>query len=155
MLALYFGVPCTGRVLHTLNIRLFADQLVYTVKHAEDEVVFVDRSCCRCSRQYLPKLSTVRHMVVFDYGAPHELPDTTRLQLVVGRGRRRARTSPAGSGTRTRPRRSATPPAPPATQGRASRLLICLQINPQTIAGKVAARKAALTGGLRCIIFLG
>ena len=43
-LALYFAVPCSGRVLHTLNIRLFPDQLTYIVNHAEDEVVFVDRS---------------------------------------------------------------------------------------------------------------
>src|SRR5215210_9423692 len=43
-LELYFAAPCTGRVLHTLNIRLFADQLTYVVNHAEDEVVFVDRS---------------------------------------------------------------------------------------------------------------
>ncbi|HEU0169981.1 MAG TPA: AMP-binding protein, partial [Acidimicrobiales bacterium] len=33
-LELYFAVPCTGRVLHTLNIRLAADQLVYVADHA-------------------------------------------------------------------------------------------------------------------------
>ena len=38
------AAPCTGRVLHTLNIRLFPEQLVYIANHAEDEVVFVDRS---------------------------------------------------------------------------------------------------------------
>ena len=43
-LELYFAAPCTGRVLHTLNIRLFPEQLVYIANHAEDEVVFVDRS---------------------------------------------------------------------------------------------------------------
>ena len=37
--ALYFGVPSTGRVLHSLNIRLFPEQLIYTVEHAEDEGV--------------------------------------------------------------------------------------------------------------------
>jgi fatty-acyl-CoA synthase len=78
--ALYFGVPCTGRVLHTLNIRLFADQLIYTAEHAEDEVVFLDRSLLPLFSQYLPKLSTVRHVVVFDDGAPHELPDDDRLR---------------------------------------------------------------------------
>jgi fatty-acyl-CoA synthase len=77
--ALYFGVPCTGRVLHTLNIRLFADQLVYTAEHAEDEVIFVDRSLLPLFSQYLPKLSTVRHIVVFDDGAPHDLPDDSRI----------------------------------------------------------------------------
>src|ERR1700730_17511731 len=39
---LYFAVPCMGAVLHTLNIRLFAEQLVYIVNEAEDKVIFVD-----------------------------------------------------------------------------------------------------------------
>ena len=43
-LELYFAAPCTGRVLHTLNIRLFPEQLTYIVNHAADEVIFVDRS---------------------------------------------------------------------------------------------------------------
>ena len=42
-LELYFAAPCTGRVLHTLNVRLFPEQLTYIANHAEDEVVFVDR----------------------------------------------------------------------------------------------------------------
>ena len=37
-LELYFAAPCSGRVLHTLNIRLFPEQLVYIADHAEDEV---------------------------------------------------------------------------------------------------------------------
>ena len=85
--ALYFGVPGTGRVLHTLNIRLFPDQLVYTVEHAEDEVVFVDRSLLPLFAKYLPQLSTVRHVVVFDDGAPNPLPEDSRVTLwqdVVG-----------------------------------------------------------------------
>ncbi|MGA1052612.1 MAG: AMP-binding protein, partial [Ilumatobacteraceae bacterium] len=40
-LELYFAAPCSGRVLHTLNIRLFPDQLTYIVNHADDEVIFV------------------------------------------------------------------------------------------------------------------
>ena len=43
-LELYFAVPCTGAVLHTLNIRLFAEQLIYIINHAEDRVIFVDAS---------------------------------------------------------------------------------------------------------------
>src|SRR5205814_1337021 len=43
-LELYFAVPCLGAILHTVNIRLFADQLAYTLNHAEDKVVFADRS---------------------------------------------------------------------------------------------------------------
>ena len=40
----YLAVPCMGAVLHTLNIRLFPEQLEYIVNHAEDRVVFVDAS---------------------------------------------------------------------------------------------------------------
>jgi fatty-acyl-CoA synthase len=41
-LELYLAVPCMGAVLHTLNIRLFPDQLQYIVGHAADKVVFLD-----------------------------------------------------------------------------------------------------------------
>ena len=34
----YLAVPCMGAVLHTLNIRLFPEQLVYIINHAEDRV---------------------------------------------------------------------------------------------------------------------
>ena len=40
----YLAVPCMGAVLHTLNIRLFPEQLAYVANHAEDEVVLVDAS---------------------------------------------------------------------------------------------------------------
>jgi fatty-acyl-CoA synthase len=43
-LELYLAVPCMGAVLHTLNIRLFPEQLRYVVEHAEDRIVFVDPS---------------------------------------------------------------------------------------------------------------
>src|SRR5689334_11983454 len=37
----YFAVPCSGAVLHTLNIRLFPDQLTYIINHAEDRVLLI------------------------------------------------------------------------------------------------------------------
>jgi fatty-acyl-CoA synthase len=67
-LELYFGIPCTGRVLHTLNIRLFPEQLVYIVNHAEDEVIFVDRSLLGLLWPLVDQLETVRHIVVMDDG---------------------------------------------------------------------------------------
>ncbi|MEO7572309.1 MAG: long-chain fatty acid--CoA ligase [Acidimicrobiales bacterium] len=67
-LELYFGIPCTGRVLHTLNIRLFPEQLVYIVNHAEDEVIFVDRSLIGLLWPLVDQLKTVRHIVVMDDG---------------------------------------------------------------------------------------
>lgn len=80
-LELYFAAPCSGRVLHTLNIRLFADQLVYIANHAEDEVVFVDRSLLPILWPLIDDFKTVRHVVVMDdtgAGGP-EIPDDARI----------------------------------------------------------------------------
>ncbi|PRC58331.1 long-chain fatty acid--CoA ligase, partial [Mycobacterium sp. ITM-2017-0098] len=41
-LALYFGVSGSGAVMHTVNPRLFAEQIVYIINHAEDRVLFFD-----------------------------------------------------------------------------------------------------------------
>jgi len=67
-LELYFATPCTGRVLHTLNIRLFPEQLTYIVNHAEDEVIFVDRSLLGLLAPLLGTFTTVRHLVLMDDG---------------------------------------------------------------------------------------
>ena len=73
-LELWFGVPCTGRVLHTLNIRLFPEQLTYVVNHAEDEVIFVDQSLLGLLAPLVPTFETVRHLVVMP-DVPGELPE--------------------------------------------------------------------------------
>ncbi|ALE82855.1 long-chain fatty acid--CoA ligase [Pseudonocardia sp. HH130629-09] len=80
-LELYVAVPCTGRVLHTLNLRLFPDQLVYVADHAEDEVVFVERSLLGLFWPHVDRMTTVRHVVVIDDGAPTEIPDDPRIRL--------------------------------------------------------------------------
>jgi fatty-acyl-CoA synthase len=67
-LELYFAAPCTGRVLHTLNIRLTAEQLVYIVNHAADEVIFVDRSLTSLLFPLFDRFETVKHIVVMDDG---------------------------------------------------------------------------------------
>ena len=69
-LELYFAAPCSGRVLHTLNIRLFPEQVTYIVEHARDEVIFVDRSLLGLLGPLVPTFSTVRHLVVMEDGAP-------------------------------------------------------------------------------------
>ena len=47
----YFAAPCMGAVIHTLNIRLFPDQLIYIANHAGDKVVCVDASLLPLSRR--------------------------------------------------------------------------------------------------------
>jgi fatty-acyl-CoA synthase len=61
---LYMAVPCIGAVLHTLNIRLFAEQLTYIVNHAQDEIVFVDESLVPILSELAPTFDGVRHYVV-------------------------------------------------------------------------------------------
>jgi fatty-acyl-CoA synthase len=78
-LELYLAAPCTGRVLHTLNIRLFPEQLIYIANHAEDEVVFVDRSLLGLLWPLIDKMETVRHVIVIDDGADAEVPTDPRV----------------------------------------------------------------------------
>jgi fatty-acyl-CoA synthase len=73
-LELYFAAPCSGRVLHTLNIRLFPEQLTYIVNHADDEVIFVDRSLLGLLAPLLPTFERLRHLVMMDDGKG-EIPD--------------------------------------------------------------------------------
>src|SRR6266702_2842015 len=63
-LELYFGVPCMGSVLHTLNIRLHPDQVAWIAGHAEDRVVCVDSVLLPAFAKVAPQLSGVEHVVV-------------------------------------------------------------------------------------------
>ncbi|GAA2622285.1 long-chain fatty acid--CoA ligase [Actinomadura fulvescens] len=64
----YLAVPSMGAVLHTLNLRLFPDQLVYIANHAEDEVVLLDGSLIPLIAPMLPQLKTVKHVIVVGPG---------------------------------------------------------------------------------------
>jgi fatty-acyl-CoA synthase len=67
----YVAVPRMGAVLHTLNIRLHADELAYIVDHAEDKVVLVDASLLPLWRRVAPQVR-VSQVIVVDDGAPNE-----------------------------------------------------------------------------------
>ena len=60
----YLAVPCMGAVLHTLNIRLFPEQLAYVINHAEDRVIIVDASIIPLLARVRDQLTTVRHIIV-------------------------------------------------------------------------------------------
>jgi len=49
----YFAVPMMGAVLHTINVRLSQEQMVYTIEHAEDDVII-------CHTEFLPLLEGIR-----------------------------------------------------------------------------------------------
>ena len=80
-LELYFAAPCGGRVLHTLNIRLFPEQVTYIVNHAEDEVIFVDRSLLALLQPLLKTFTTVKHLVLMDDGKGDVPDDLAGLPL--------------------------------------------------------------------------
>ncbi|MCZ6633474.1 MAG: long-chain fatty acid--CoA ligase [bacterium] len=65
-LELYYAVPCSGAVCHTLNIRLFPDQLAYIINHAEDRVVFVDATLLPALEQVVDQIGCVEHFVLFN-----------------------------------------------------------------------------------------
>ncbi|WP_301129702.1 long-chain fatty acid--CoA ligase [Streptomyces cacaoi] len=60
----YFAVPGMGAVLHTLNLRLPAEQLTWIINHAADRVVLVDHTLLPLLAPLLPRLETVEHLVV-------------------------------------------------------------------------------------------
>src|SRR4051812_12434363 len=64
----YLAVPSMGAVLHTLNIRLFPDQIAYIANHAEDRVVIADSSLIGLLAKVLPEMSTVHTVVVVGAG---------------------------------------------------------------------------------------
>ncbi|HVR51107.1 MAG TPA: long-chain-fatty-acid--CoA ligase [Pseudorhodoferax sp.] len=62
-LALYFGVSGAGSVLHTVNPRLFPEQIDYIVNHAEDQVMFFDTSFAPLVEKLAPQFKTVKAYV--------------------------------------------------------------------------------------------
>ncbi|WP_205800651.1 fatty acid--CoA ligase [Micromonospora thermarum] len=72
-LVAYFAVPSMGAVLHTLNIRLFPDQVAYIANHAEDRVVLVDSTLIPLLAKVIGDMTTVRHVVVAGGGDPAPL----------------------------------------------------------------------------------
>src|SRR5215213_5198536 len=63
-LAAYFAVPSVGAVLHTLNLRLSDEQLVYIINHAADRVVILDEDLFAQLARILPECRSVRHVIV-------------------------------------------------------------------------------------------
>src|SRR3954471_15384021 len=80
-LELYLAVPSMGAVLHTLNIRLFEDDLHYIVGHAEDRVIFLDASV---SGQ-MPTFEGVEHEVLMP-DAPGEREGALNYEDLIEKG---------------------------------------------------------------------
>jgi fatty-acyl-CoA synthase len=79
----YLGVPAMGAVLHTLNIRLFPEQLAYVVNHASDRVILVDDSLVPLLARVLDELEGVEHFIVMGDGDAGDLPNVLRYEELL------------------------------------------------------------------------
>jgi fatty-acyl-CoA synthase len=73
-LEVYFAAPMMGMVLHTVNIRLSAQDITYIVNHAEDRVLIVDASCWPTIEPLRKDLKTVKHIIVMRDTPEAEVP---------------------------------------------------------------------------------
>ena len=68
-LELYYAVSCMGAVLHTINPRLFPEQLEYIVNHAEDRLIFIDPTLLPVLAPLQGKIPTVERVIVMTSAA--------------------------------------------------------------------------------------
>ncbi|MEA2227047.1 MAG: hypothetical protein QOF04_677, partial [Solirubrobacteraceae bacterium] len=80
-LELYLAVPSMGAILHTLNIRLFEDDIRYIVGHAEDRIIFLDSSLA----ETMPRFEGVEHEVLMPDG-PGERDGALPYEELVASG---------------------------------------------------------------------
>lgn len=64
----YFAVPMIGAILHTINIRLSADQLAYTINHAEDDVIIINNDFIPMFEQVRAELKTLKKVILISDG---------------------------------------------------------------------------------------
>jgi fatty-acyl-CoA synthase len=69
-LELYFAIPSLGAVLHTINFRLPRDQLHYIINHAQDRLIFLDRSLGGILADLERELPTVEKYILMDERGP-------------------------------------------------------------------------------------
>ena len=87
---IYYAAAGSGAVIHTINPRLFAEQIAYIANHAEDKVVFFDATFAPLVEKLAPQLSSVRHFVAMTDAAhlPKEnIPHLLCYEDVLGRER--------------------------------------------------------------------
>ena len=72
-LVAWYGAIGMGGVIHTINPRLFDEQLVYIANHAEDKVLFYDKAFQPIVDRLKPQWTTIEHYVCFDNGEFEDL----------------------------------------------------------------------------------
>ncbi len=77
---IYFAVSGSGAVCHTINPRLFPEQIVYIANHAEDKIIFVDLNLLPIVEKLRDQLRSVKHVVVMTDRA--HMPDSALSGLL-------------------------------------------------------------------------
>jgi len=72
---LYYAISCSGAVCHTVNPRLFPEQLVYIINHAEDQVIFCDPMFVPILENIQDQLTTTKHFIVLT--SEEQMPEST------------------------------------------------------------------------------
>jgi fatty-acyl-CoA synthase len=83
---LYWATANTGRVCHTINIRLFAEQIVYIVNHARDKAIFIDPDLVPLIAPLVDQFETVETFVVMGSEPSDAIPGSVAYEdLIAGR----------------------------------------------------------------------
>jgi fatty-acyl-CoA synthase len=74
----FFAIPMMGAVLHTINVRLSPEQMLYTINHAEDKVILVNREFLSALDEIRDRIESVDQYVLLDDG---EGPEDTGVSM--------------------------------------------------------------------------
>jgi fatty-acyl-CoA synthase len=80
---LYWATANSGRVCHTINIRLFADQIVYIVNHGKDKAIFIDPDLVPLVAPLVERMETVETIVVMGDSASDDIPGSIAYEDLI------------------------------------------------------------------------
>ncbi|MFC3713673.1 3-(methylthio)propionyl-CoA ligase [Sphingoaurantiacus capsulatus] len=76
----WYGISGMGAVAHTINPRLFQDQIAYIANHAEDQVLFFDLTFLKLVEELAPRFESIKHYVLMTDRA--HMPANSSLNLL-------------------------------------------------------------------------
>ncbi|NNN20903.1 MAG: AMP-binding protein, partial [Acidimicrobiales bacterium] len=79
----YLAVPSMGAVLHTLNVRLFPEQLEYIIKDADDQIIIFDAVLAPALARVKEHLGGVKHLVKVGQGDTSAFPDAIDYEDLI------------------------------------------------------------------------
>ena len=77
----WYAISGQGAVCHTINPRLFAEQIKYIVNHAEDRILFVDLSFVKLVSELLPELPSVESVIIMT--DREHMPETSNIAVAL------------------------------------------------------------------------